>query len=201
MTISVTQALAELKLLRRRIQSATQGSEFIVLRHKRDVLVPADFATSARAAYQSYTDLLARYKAIKSAIVLSNAATVVTIAGVEYTVADAVERKRAIDFEKEMLVTLQHQYDSVTKKYESHTAAEILRVERLLQSELSKDSKTNVEVIAQLTETFLNQNKAEILDPLDVKALIARMTRSIEDFETKVDWVLSESNGRTMIPV
>ena len=141
MTISVTQALAELKLLRRRIQSATQSSEFIVLRHKRDVLVPADFATSARAAYQSYVDLLKRYKAIKSAIVLSNAATTVTIAGVAYTVADAVERKRAIEFEKEMLVTL------------------------------------------------------------DVKVLIARMTQSIEDFETKVDWVLSESNGRTMISV
>jgi len=146
-------------------------------------------------------DLLKRYKAIKSAIVLSNAATTVTIAGVAYTVADAVERKRAIEFEKEMLVTLQHQYEAVTKKYESHTAAEILRVERLLQSELSKDNKTNVEVIAQLTETFLNQNKAEILDPLDVKVLIARMTQSIEDFETKVDWVLSESNGRTMISV
>ena len=201
MAISVTQALAELKLLRRRIQNVTQTGEFIALRHKRDALEPTKFASETRAAYQSYTDLLKRYSAIKSAIVISNATTTVTIAGVSYTVADAVERKRAIEFEKEMLATLQHQHEAVTKKHESHVAAENLRVERLLQSELSKDNKTNVEVIAQLTETFLNQNKAEILDPLDVKTLIASMTRSIEDFETKVDWVLSESNGRTTICV
>ena len=157
------------------------------------------FAVEARASYQSFTDLLARYNQLKAAIVLSNATTSVTIGDKTYTVADAVERKRTIDFEKTMLAIMKQQFEQVKREHEAHTVSEQARVERLLQSELSKDSKTNVEVITQLTETFLAQNKAEVLDPLNLETKIAEMNRSIEEFETKVDWVLSESNGRTVL--
>ena len=98
--ISVSQALAELKLLRKRIQNATKDSVFTVVKKKRDLLDAAKFSVEAMASYQSYKDLLARYNAIKAAIVLSNAATKVSIAGIEYTVADAVERKKTIEMEK-----------------------------------------------------------------------------------------------------
>jgi hypothetical protein len=94
---------------------------------------------------------------------------------------------------------MKQQFEQVKREHEAHTVSEQARVERLLQSELSKDSKTNVEVITQLTETFLSQNKAEVLDPLNLETKISEMNRSIEEFETKVDWVLSESNGRTVL--
>jgi hypothetical protein len=45
----------------------------------------------------------------------------------------------------------------------------------------------------------LAQNKAEIVDPLNLVKEIASLNKAIEDFETKVDWVLSESNGKTTI--
>jgi hypothetical protein len=106
-----------------------------------------------------------------------------------------------IDMEKQMLVTMQTQFDRVKKEHETHVANENARVERLIQTELGKDSKTNVEVITQLSETFLAQNKAEIVDPLNLAKEIAALNKSIEDFETKVDWVLSESNGKTTITV
>lgn len=198
-SVSVTQALSELKLLRSRIQHATNGSRLIALKKKRDMLDSNKFAVEARASYQSFTDLLARYNQLKAAIVLSNATTSVTIGDKTYTVADAVERKRTIAFEKAMLNTMKQQFEQVKREHEAHTVSEQARVERLLQSELSKDSKTNVEVITQLTETFLAQNKAEVLDPLGLEAKISEMNRSIEEFETKVDWVLSESNGRTVL--
>ena len=198
-SVSVTQALSELKLLRSRIQNATNGSRLIALKKKRDMLDSNKFAVEARASYQSFTDLLARYNQLKAAIVLSNATTSVTIGDKTYTVADAVERKRTIEFEKSMLNTMKQQFEQVKREHEAHTVSEQARVERLLQSELSKDSKTNVEVITQLTETFLAQNKAEVLDPLGLEAKIAEMNRQIEEFETKVDWVLSESNGRTVL--
>ena len=198
-SVSVTQALSELKLLRSRIQNAINGSRLIALKKKRDMLDSNKFAVEARASYQSFTDLLARYNQLKAAIVLSNATTSVTIGDKTYTVADAVERKRTIEFEKTMLAIMKQQFEQVKREHEAHTVSEQARVERLIQSELSKDSKTNVEVITQLTETFLNQNKAEVLDPLDLEAKIAETNRQIEEFETKVDWVLSESNGRTVL--
>jgi hypothetical protein len=198
-SLSVTQALSELKLLRSRIQHATHDAKLIVMKKKRDMVDASRFATEARASYQSFTDLLARYNTIKAAIVLSNATTTVTIGNKTYTVADAVERKRSIEFEKAMLFTMKQQFEQVKKDHEAHTVLEQARVERLLQSELSKDSKTSVEVVTQLTETLLAQNKAEILDPLNIETTISEMNRQIEEFETKVDWVLSESNGRTVL--
>jgi len=198
-TISVTQALSELKLVRKRIESVVEGVEFTTLKKANDMLDVAKFSTKATAAHQSFTDLLARYNALKAAIVKSNATTQVTIAGITYTIAEAVERKRTIEFERDLLNRFQRQYKKVREDYAAHQLNEQARVDRLLTTELAKDSKTNVEVIQQLTATFLAQNKATIVDPLNLPELINTMTDSIENFETTVDYILSESNGRTML--
>ncbi len=198
-SLSVTQSLAELKLLRRRIDKALEGATFIYLKKKRDMLDVARFNTEAVASYRSYHDLVARYNKLKAAIVQSNATTMVTIGEKSYTVADAVERKRNIQMEKDLLSVLRSQYQDVQEALKVHQAQEQTRVERLLQVELGKDAKTNVETIQSLTDTFLAQNKAEIVDPLHLGDIIGSLDHSIEEFETKVDWVLSESNGRTLI--
>ena len=197
--ISVTQALSELKLLRKRIESVTAHAVFTKVKKANDLLDAAKFATQATASYQSFTDLTTRYNALKSAIVLSNAITKVTIGGTEYTVADAVERKRSIEMEKQMLAVMKAQYALTDSEYERHQQAEQQRVERLLTTELAKDAKTNVEVVQQLTTTFLAQNKATVLDPLGLADKIESLSKAIEDFETQVDYSLSESNGRTTI--
>lgn len=197
--ISVTQALSELKLVRKRIDNVVDGVEFTTLKKANDLLDVTKFSAKATAAHQSFTDLLARYNALKAAIVKSNATTHVTIAGTTYTIAEAVERKRTIEFERDLLTRFQHQFTRVKEDFEAHQRNEQARVERLLTTELAKDAKTNVEVIQQLTATFLAQNKATIVDPLNLADLIRTMTESIENFETKVDYILSESNGRTML--
>jgi len=199
--ISITQALSELKLLRKRIDTVTTGAVFTTVKRANDLTDSARFATQATASFQSFTDLMRRYNALKSAIVVSNATTKVTIGGVEYLVAEAVERKRSIDMEHNLLSTMKSQYTAAKGEFERHQQAEQQRVDRLLTTELAKDAKTNVEVVQQLTTTFLAQNKAVILDPLSLADKIAEMTRSIEDFETQVDYCLSESNGRTLVSI
>jgi hypothetical protein len=199
--ISVTQALSELKLLRKRIESVTDSAVFTTLKKASDMVDATKFSTQATASYQSFKDLVARYNGLKSAIVMSNATTKVTIGGTIYTVADAVERKRSIELEKGLLHVMRQQYTATKAEYERHQQAEQQRVERLLTTELAKDAKTNVEVVQQLTTTFLAQNKATVLDPLDLSEKIDALGRSIEEFETQVDYTLSESNGRTLLTV
>ena len=199
--ISVTQALSELKLLRKRIESVTDSAVFTTLKKASDMVDAAKFSTQATASYQSFKDLVARYNGLKSAIVMSNATTKVTIGGTIYTVADAVERKRSIELEKGLLHVMRQQHTATKAEYERHQQAEQQRVERLLTTELAKDAKTNVEVVQQLTTTFLAQNKATVLDPLDLSEKIDALSKSIEEFETQVDYTLSESNGRTLITV
>jgi len=200
-SISITHALAEIKLLRKRVESCLDDATFTTLKTKRTLLDADRFGTQARASYQSYTDLLARYNKLKSAIVISNAMTRVTVAGKEYTVAEAVERKRSIEFDKRLLDVMREQHLTVQREYKAHSEAEQMRVERLITSELGKDSKTSVDTVRALSETFLAENRADILDPLRLSVLIAQMTKEIEDFEMTVDWVLSEANGRTMISI
>jgi hypothetical protein len=200
-SISVTQALAEIKLLRDRIDSALSDSEFMMVKTKKSLVDADKFGTQARASYQSFNDLVARYNKLKSAIVISNATTRVTIAGKEYTVAEAVERKRSIKFEEKLLQKMKEQYYQTNKEYNAHLEAQQARVDRLLSQELGKDSKTSVEVVKALSETFLAENKAELLDPLKLGDKIKLLTEEIRSFETTVDYTLSESNGRTTIIV
>jgi hypothetical protein len=198
--MSISQALVELKLLKSRI-SKCKNVDCITVKTKTKTVDVADFTKSAKANLQSYKDLLNRYNVIRSKVVVSNATTRVSVAGFEYTVAEAVERKRSIEMEKDMFCVLRSQFKHATAELESHQKAQQERLDKLLLQELGKDSKTNVDVVDALTETFLKNNKAELIDPLGLQEVIANMEKSIQDFESNVDWVLSESNGRTQIMV
>jgi hypothetical protein len=199
--MSITQALAELKLLRKRLDSALDDAEFVTMTTKKNMLNKAAFAVDAKASLQSYRDLLARYNRIKAAIVESNARAKVTIAGKTYSVAEAVERKRSIQYEEELLDRLQRQWKAVSDEYDQYSVTEHARVDRLLSAELGKDSKTNVDVVQALYKTFLEESKAEIVDPINIRDTIRELRKSIDDFTTNVDWVLSEANGQTMIVI
>lgn len=200
-TMSITQALAELKLLRKRFESCLEDAQFVTLKTKTRQVDAAAFGVAARASYQSYRDLLSRYNRIKAAIVASNATARVTVAGREYTIAEAVERKRTIATERECLRKMQTQWQETQSDYEAHQKEQQLRVDRLMMQELGKDKQTNVEVAKSLQEAFLESNKAEVVDPLKLEGLIREFKKELEEFETNVDWVLSESNGRTSVTV
>lgn len=198
--MSIAQALVELKLLKSRIGKCS-NTEFVAVKTKTRAIDVAEFTKTAIAGLQSYKSLLNRYNTIRSKVVVSNATTVVKVAGFEYTVAEAVERKRSVEMEKEMVSVLRDQFRKATLTVENHQKAQQERLDKLVLQELGKDSKTNVEVVDALTETFLKNNKAELVDPLSLQVIINAMDKSIQDFESNVDWVLSESNGRTAIIV
>lgn len=166
------------------------------------MLFDADkFSAQAKASFQSFNDLLKLYNKMKAAIVVSNAMTTVNIAGKVYSVAEAVEWKRSIEFEKDLLNRMKMQYIAVIRAYEAHQVSEQSRVERLLSVELGKDTKTSPETIKVLSESFLAENKADIIDPLKLETTIKSMAEEIELFETTVDYTLSESNGRILISI
>ena len=200
-SMSITQALAELKLLRKRFERVLSDAEFITLKTKTKQLDADAFKRSATGSYQSFKDLLTRYNRMKAAIVVSNATAKVTVAGREYSIAEAVERKRSIETEKECLHLMQQQYKEVMERYEAHQKAQQERLDRLVMQELGKDNKTSIEIVTQLTATFMESNKAEVVDPLKLEEKIREVQKDLEDFETNVDWALSESNGRTVIMI
>jgi exonuclease VII small subunit len=146
-------------------------------------------------------DLVKRRDSIKRAIVLANASTKVKIGSWEGTIAEAIEHKRSIEYQQNLLESMKNQLQEARKLYESTKSALDSRLERLLQSELGKDVKTNPETLSALTNTFRANNKVDLVDPLDLATKVAELEEEISNFETNVDWVLSEANGKTTIEV
>jgi hypothetical protein len=200
--MSVTQALPELKLLDRRIEKVTETIQsWCKVAHNGAPVDKDKHKKETEANLQSFTDLLKRRDAIKRAVILSNAKTPVKIGSFEGTVAEAIEYKYSIRVKRELLSNMKECLQSKRAEYEQQKANVDSRLERLLQSELGKDVKTNPETITALTNSFRENNKVELVDPLDLAAKIATLEEELDSFETNVDWVLSESNATTFIEV
>jgi hypothetical protein len=197
--MSITQALAELKLLDKRIQKALDHVEWADVKSKSNPIDSEKFTRTARAEFQSFADLVKRYDTIKRAVVLSNATTRVRVGTWEGTVAEAIEYKRSIYYKRRLLDVMKNQLFTAKELYKTQQEAVDARLEKLLHSELGKDVKTSPETITALTNTFRENNKVEIVDPLDLAARTRELEEEIESFETNVDWVLSETNGKTLI--
>lgn len=199
---SVTQALAELKLLDKRIGTYTSSSvQWVDVSVKTSPVDVARFEARVNAEYQSVQDLIKRRQTIKQAVILSNARTRVKVADWEGTIAEAIELKKSLDYKKNLLERMRANLLLVRARLQQEESNLQARLDRLLSSELGKDVKTNPETIQSITKSFYENNKVAFVDPLHLQDKIRDLEAEIESFETNVDWVLSEANGRTTIDV
>jgi hypothetical protein len=202
MRISITQALPELKLLEKRIEKLDYDiANWCKVSHNGAPVDKDKHKKETESQLQSYMDLITRRNTIKRAIILSNAQTKVKIGSFEGTVAEAIEYKMSISMKRGLLLNMKDCIQTKRDEYERLKGQVDARLERLLQSELGKDVKTNPETITALTNSFRDNNKVEFIDPLDLSAKIATLEEEIDSFETNVNWVLSESNAVTMIDI
>ena len=239
MSISVKQGLSELNSIQVQIDSGIKNSTFIDLKKN-----------ACSVSYQSILDLLERRTRIKASIVKSNAVTIVTIDGKTYTVADALERKRNIGYEKGLLSQMKYQWEDSIDEFYMHPEQEtesqpfcsgppclncskclMERYNRTKASISQRNAKLGKEQIvkpkvgsdvccncppcwncskcclccvcasfcehnvkaSKLPDTCMGKNKAEFAEN------IKNLSKSIKEFESKVDSVLDESDTKTLI--
>ena len=200
--MSVTQALPELKLLEKRIDKVMDSiQDWCKVSHNGAPVDKEKHKKETDAQLQSFMDLVKRRDTIKRAIILSNAQTKVKIGQFEGTVAEAIEYKKSIQFKRSLLEGMKSCLTTKREEYERMKGQVDSRLERLLQSELGKDVKTNPETISALTTSFRENNKVELVDPLDLAVKIQSLEDELDAFETNVDWVLSQANATTLIQV
>lgn len=203
--ISITRGLAELKNLDNRIQKAIQEGQYIGFTTGKKVIpgfqTNEEFEEKIKANYQSVQDLIKRRNLIKSAIVQSNATTKVTIAGIEMTVAEAIERKTSIKYDQQLLEKMKQAYSFVINKYEVEDERVKERLDEHLQKTFGKDVKVTSDQYDSVAKPFLEQNAPKIIDPLKLKDEIDKLAKNISDFLTEVDFALSESNTLTQIEI
>lgn len=205
MEISITRGLAEIKTLDARINKGIQEGSYIGLVSGKKVLTGYktndEFESKAKSTYQSTQDLIKRRNAIKAAIVQSNAIVKVDIAGVELTVAEAIERKTSIGYEQSLVQKMKTEYVNAIRKFEQEDIKVKERLDELLKTTFGKDVKTDANQYDATAKPFLEQNEPKLIDPLNLKNEIEKFEQNISDFLLNADFVLSESNTITKITV
>lgn len=205
--ISITEALVELKLYDSKIHKALRDIKFVGAKKKSADKVGAfkedNFVANAKSGYQSLIDLRANRDKIKEAIVQSNATTKVEIAGKTYTVAQAIERKNSIEYDKLMLTVMKEQWADATNTVDKENKKVDLQVDKMLETFLGKDSEKKVSEtdLSTISDPYRAKNEWELVDPLGLYQKIQDLEAQIDAFEAEVDVRLSVSNSVTYIEV
>jgi predicted ATP-grasp superfamily ATP-dependent carboligase len=203
-TMSIHRALAELKSYDDRITRSTEQNFVIANKKSNDKIAGKtieECKQQIKGGFASYYALTENQRRIKAAVVLSNAITKVKIGGIEYTVAEAIERKAKLHHDESFLMKLKQQFNTQNKKVEDENATLPEKLESYFQSILGEKDKRTVEDISAHTKAFEDRNKYELIDPSDIAKQIEKLEESITGFKTEVDYVLSESNATTFIDV
>lgn len=203
--LSIHRALTELKMLNHRIEAATNEVSAVLANRKSNSKINGveiqEYEKQMQSSYDKVVSLIDYRNRIKSLVVESNAKTKVTVGKEEMTVAEAIERKQSIQFEKKLLEVMQHQYRSAINMVAKENDALPAKLETYLINILGNKDKQSPEEVKLHTETFMKRNEYELIDPMNVKKKIEALNSRIEEFESEVDAVLSESNATTFIEV
>lgn len=207
-TMTVHKALSELKLLDDRINKVVTTSIFCAPnKHSNEKIggVPiAEAKKGMQGSYDKAMDLINRRKALKKAVVLSNAQTMVTIGGTEYTVAEAIEFKNhGIEFETNLSAIMDAQYRKAQAEINKQNGKDLeSRADQYVTAIYGqKEGKTNTDDIEKLRKEFLDANSYEMVDPLDIPKKVEEMSSRAAEFMAEVDSALSVSNALTQITI
>ena len=206
--MTVHKALVELKTLDARIGKEISGTTFVVANKLANAKISGvsitEHSNGVKASYQKVKDLIARRKAIKSAVVLSNARTAVVIDGAKYTVAEAIEMKNhGIPLLQSLLTKLGGDYRRAQREAEGFNGDEL---ERRADAHIANlygntDMKSASEEVKRLRSDFIAAQTYEILDPASVKTEMEKLENEINTFTVDVDSALSVSNALTEIEI
>lgn len=207
-TMSVHQALAELKTLDARIDKAIANLNCVAAKRHSSAQVNGisleSYEKDAEKTYQKATDLIERRNAIKRAVVLSNAMTKVTVVGTEYTVAEAIDMKNhGMEKLRSLMETINASYISAQRTCNSNNGTNLeARADDYIKSLYgASDSKTRSAEIENARSTFIENQTFELIDPLNAKKLVENLSDRIDAFMAQVDSALSVSNAITEIKI
>lgn len=207
--MTVHKALAELKTIDSRICSAINEASFVIANkhsnQKISGLSITEYKNQAEASFKKAQDLTARRNALKRAVVLSNARTEVTIAGVVYTVGEAIEMKNqgiahwqrllnkfSEDYRRAKLEADRNNGDRLEARADEH-------VKNMFDGKV--DMKNLSEEALNARNQFIANQTYELIDPLKAKEKMEELDAKINAFMVEIDAALSVSNALTEIEI
>lgn len=205
--ITVTEALKELKLYDDKIYKAIDRAEFVGAAKKNSDMIghkkKETYENDAKSSFDSISALIRNRDTLKSAIVNSNATTMVEIGGTEMTVAAAIERKTSIEYDKQLLNAMKSQFNAAISRVANENTKVDNQCDKLIETQLSGDNKQKLDKvdIEAFTAPYRKQREFSLLDPLNIEKKITELEARIDAFEAEVDIKLNVSNALTTVEV
>lgn len=205
--MTITEGLVELKLYDSKINKAISEANFISAKKKKDKrigrLSQEEFEKRASESYQSIIQMMTNRNAIKRAIVLSNATTMVEIAGDKMTVAEAIEKRNLNVSMNNLLKKMYGQLLDIDAIISTENRKLDDQIEKLLVSYYGKDAakKVSKEDYDNIANPYREANEYIVVDPLNLQKIYDELNQKNEAFMSSVDTALSVSNATTFIEV
>ena len=202
MKMTIHRALAELKLLDKRINKLiSESPHYCLPKKKEDKTIGNDilgvYYEKVEGNFDSTISLIKRREQIKSKIMYSNAVTKVVVVGEEMTIAEAIERKNNIKYKEQLLNRLKTDLCYAKNQVEDANSKLSDRLESFLKVTLGDNpSPKEIETISKM---FMDKNEVVLYDPIHIENKISQLEKEIEEFLMEVDFILSESNSKTTI--
>jgi hypothetical protein len=208
-TMNITRALAEIKRLDDRITRAL-SAQFVGVTIGQNTKMkmaegnktPAQAQAEIQSAADSLQSMFAQRASIKAKVVASNAVTTVQLGNEVLTVAEAIERKKSIEFKRKYVATLQAQLNRANTDVKTHNDKLETVIETNLATIYGNDKgKVEAGMYEAIAKPQRETKEAALLDPLKVVDLVAKLQEEVSLIDTELDYLLSTSNAMTVIEV
>lgn len=204
MKMSLTRLLKEVKTLESRIQAASSKFFVTVAQGSKpptgcSSLLEAE--QEIKSNYQSVVDLIVQRNKLKTLLVETNAKTILSVAGEQMTIAQALDRKTSIDLERSLLTQMKRQFTDAKTHVDSHNEKVESNIYIMLNNTFGKDRKVSEDEIKAVSDPYRKQHEGKLLDPLKLQDKINKLEEKIILFDSEVDLCLSEINAKTEVEV
>lgn len=206
-TLTVHQALCELKVADSKISKLINNGIFCEIRKEsiqkiNGIEIPA-FEEGIKRNYQKVVDLIKRVDALKRAISLSNAKTIIKIGGKEMTIAEAIYAFRHGSENKLLLINeMRRQYNNCMAKLARGNGAELeSKREAYINQLFQNRTDAKISDIRNAEDDFTKKNTLTLVDPIHLEEKINALQDEIDEFKSHLDAVLQMSNATTMIDI
>ncbi|MBR5667034.1 MAG: hypothetical protein IKW95_05035 [Lachnospiraceae bacterium] len=213
----VTQALDERDLLVKKIGDKIAKASFTdVKKHNETKVMDArteeeTFRKDVESAYQQIMDLIKRFRKLDAAIVASNANTIIHTTFGDYTVAGAIALRSRMrgsgsyyedsDFEGLLLDKMKSEVNNRLLAVDSKNKQLEATAESMRLSILGKETKTKDDKPLAVVATYVSENTAELVDPLDVRRKVDEIQERRTKLLSELDTQIKVSNATTFVEI
>jgi hypothetical protein len=199
--ITIARALNEVKLLTKRIQKTADVGSLVKYQKgeigKQEPANVVDFVSHVQGLQQ----LILNRAEIKNAISLANAQVVIEVGQYRLTIAAALAMKEGLDAQKLALEKAKKDYRNIKGVVNRANEEAGNKLSAILEQNFGKDKRADSNDFDAIAAPF---NKANLSFVVDEETLIKNLElyeTMIEDFESEVDFALSEANAQVKIKI